>query len=547
MRSPFMKPFSVAAVIAMAVLSITFWDKWSPSAYAIAQTYEALQNVRFLHIVQRDAARQITDERWIEIGDNGYQLRYRQDNPAPVNFGAIEDGESTAVYRHDKKAVIIYDRKDQQFQWVGPLGEMFENLRQEGKILQDNAEYKGRPAHKVWWPFLSAECYVDPETKLPFAVGDTELSYEEPPAGTFEIVIPEGYAVLDKRPGVPTGPTPAWLLEDESEAKKKDECFNQGVRALVSGDYARAVEQLEQALGSDSWAAFWLGSAYYGLGKYDLAIKNYNKLYEAFGGNGTEAVPYCSYARGLAYARSGDMEAAEKDFHACLPAMIRTLQTPSGGAMFEYADNPLIRFGRYQPGEREIVIKMINRLRLITGQDFGYDPNATDAENEPAVSAWEQWFKNDGQIRFTPDAKPLPILAEWICKMGWGRKPNQEIASRYRREWLEQITSPTAWQKTGFALYDARRYDNALAAFERMQETAGDDPHTQTIATIWQGHMLDLLGRRNQAVAKYRRIADAGLTSGTTHSNYGLSYSFSSYARERMDTPFTRIENAYED
>ena len=101
---------------------------------------------------RRDEAGQIKDERWIEIGDNGYQIRYRQDNPAPRNFGVIEDGQSTAVYRHDKKAVIIYDRKDQEFQWVGPLGEVFENLRQEGKILQENIEYKGRPAHKVWWP-----------------------------------------------------------------------------------------------------------------------------------------------------------------------------------------------------------------------------------------------------------------------------------------------------------------------------------------------------------------------------------------------------------
>jgi tetratricopeptide (TPR) repeat protein len=543
MQSPITRPASVAALIAVAVLSVSFWVRLSPAAYALEQTFQALQNVRFLHIVQRDAAGQIADERWIEIGDDGYQVRYRQDNPAPRDFGVIEDGKSTAVYHRDKNGVVLYDRQDKQYSWVVELGEAFDNLRQKGKILQENADYKGRKVHRVWWPFLNAECFIDPGTRLPIAIGSVELSYEIPPAGAFEIVIPEGYAVLDKRPGAASTVAPDWFQEDEEAEKQKRQCFNRGVRALMAGDYAQAAEQLEQSLGSDSWRAFWLGHAYCGLGKYDLAIENYNKLYMMFGDNAMQTIPMCNYARGIAYARSGRLEAAQKNLRACLPAMVMTLRTPSGGMMFEYADSPRIRLGLYQPGDHEIVIQMINRLRLITGQDFGYDPNATDAQNEAAISAWEQWFKNDGQIRFTPDAKGLPILAEWIYKLGWGRKSNLEIASQYRREWLEQITSPTAWQKIGFALYDAKRYDEALAAFEKMQETANADPHTQTTAIIWQGHMLDLLGRRSEAVTKYQTIADARLKSGTAHAQYGLSYTFSSYAKERMSVPFAHIEN----
>jgi tetratricopeptide (TPR) repeat protein len=546
MRSPIMKSASVAAAIAIAALAVTFWVKSSPPAYAVEQTYEALQNVRFLHIMERDEAGQVKDERWIEIGDNGYQTCYRQDNPAPHNFSVIEDDKSTAVYRHDKKAVIIYDRNDQEYQWVGPLGQVFEDLRQNGKILQENTEYKGRPAHKVWWPFMSAESYVDPETKLPMSVGHTELSYEEPPAGTFEITIPQGYAVLDKRPGAPAQPVPDWLQQEESAQQKKGECFDQGARALAQGDYAEAAKQLEQALGYDSWAPFWLGSAYYGLGKYDLAVENYTKLYKEFGGDTGKPVPFCDYARGLAYARSGNLEAAKADFQTCLPAMIKTLRTPSGGTMFEYADSPLIRYGQYQPGEREIVTKMINRLRLITGQNFGYDPSATAEQNEAAITAWEQWFKNDGQIKFTPDAKLLSVPAEWVVSLGWGRKSNQQIAAQYGKEWLNQVTSAAAWLKIGFALYDAGRYDEALAAFEKLQETVGDNQRGQAVALLWQGHVLDLLGKRTEAVAKYQKVADMGLESSKEHPQYGLSYKFSPYAQQRTETPFARVENADE-
>ncbi len=547
MRSPIVRPVSIAAVIAGGVLAITFWGMLSSSAYAIDQTYKALQSIRFLHIVQRDETGQTTDERWIEIGNNGYQVRYRQDNPASPDFGVIEDGEATAVYDHRKKGIIIYSREDKQYQWVGPLRDVFEDLRQEGKVLELNTDYRGRTVHKVWWPALAAECYINPETKLPIASGHTEFSYEEPPAGTFEIAIPEGYAVLDKRPGAPAGPVPDWLVEEAEADERESEYFDRGAFALARGDYAEAVEQLEQAPGHDSWAPFWLASAYYGLGKYELAIQNYDKFYKELGENATETAPYCKYARGLAYARSGDLQAAEKDFQACLPAMIKTLRTPSGAAMFEYAENPLIRYGQYQPGEREVLIRMINRLHLITGQDFGYDPNATDTENEPAISAWAQWFESSGQVRFTPDAKRLPVPAEWVDAKGFGRRSNQEIAARYSKGWLYQITAPSTLLKIGFALYDAGRYDEALTVFEKMQRASYGNQHVEAIALVWQGHVLDLLSRRSEAVATYRRVADMGLTSSIHLAQYGLDISLSSYAREKMSTPFTRVENLNDD
>jgi hypothetical protein len=410
MRSRIARVTSVAAVIAVAALSLTFWSRLGTPAYAIEQTVEALQNVQFLHILRRDEAGQVIDERWIEIGQDGWQVRYRQDNPAPRNFGVIEDGESTAVYRHEKKTVILYDREDRQYQWVGELGKAFENLRQEGKILQEISEYQGRPAHKVWWPYLSAECYVDPKTKLPMAIGDTELSYEHPPAGTFEITIPDGFAVLDKRPGAVTAAAPDWLLAEESAGVNRSKNFGEGTAALIRGDYAEAAKWLEQGLGADSWATFWLGSAYNGLAQYDQAAVYFGKMLTDFGGD-KKPVPFCNYALGLAQARGGHLEAATVNFQTCLPAMIQTLRIPSGGKMFEYADNPRIRYGGHKPSDQEMVVKMINRLRIITGQSFGYDPNATPEDRETAIAAWEQWFKTDRQIQFTPDAKLLPVSA----------------------------------------------------------------------------------------------------------------------------------------
>jgi tetratricopeptide (TPR) repeat protein len=262
---------------------------------------------------------------------------------------------------------------------------------------------------------MSAECYVDPQTKLPIAIGDTELSYEDPPAGTFDIFIPEGYAVIDKRPGAPAGSVPDWLLEEEGVIEKARESFKQATHALASGNYTEAAELFEfvtEYQSGRNWAWFWLGSAYYGQGEYDLAIEKFTKvleIFKAYGGGGEKPLNYCNYARGLAYARLGMNDEAVSDLQACLPSMILTLRTPSGGKMFEYADNPMMRYSKYNPTDQQMVVNMINRLRIVTGQNFGYSPTGTAEVNEAAIAAWEQWLENNGQIKFTPDAEVVPI------------------------------------------------------------------------------------------------------------------------------------------
>ncbi len=408
MKGKITKLAAAAVIIVTVALSIIVIDKLTSEAYALDQTVKAFKNERFIHLVRRDEANQVKDERWIELGMDGRQVRYRQDTP-PYRFLVVEDGESTAVYHHDKKTVVIYDRKDKQYQWIGNLGEFLENLLQKGKIIKENDDYYGRPAHKVWWPMAGAECYVDPENKLPIAIGDTDMSYEQPPAGTFEIVIPEDYAMVDLRPGAETGPIPDWL-QDKANA---DDRFNQATHALARGDYVKAAELFEYVLEHQerNWAWFWLGSAYYGQGRYELAIEKFTKVLEIFKacGGGDQPPIYCNYARGLAYAQIGMDDAAAKDLKPCLPAMVSALREPSAATFFEYADYPLLRYGKYKPTEQQIVANMINRLRIITGQNFGYAPDGSTEENEAAIAAWEEWHENSGEIKVTPNAELVQV------------------------------------------------------------------------------------------------------------------------------------------
>jgi outer membrane lipoprotein-sorting protein len=201
MKSRIAKLVAAAVIIVAAVLSITIVDKLSSEAYAFEQTLEAVKNVRFMHVVRRDEAGQIEDERWIEIGSDGFQVRYRQDNPP--NRLIVEDGETVSVYYKDKNTIVLYDPKDKQYQWIGNLGVALKELAGKASIvIEENVDYWGRKAHRVRWLKLNQDCYIDPETKLPIAMAGYEISYyENPPEGTFDIVIPDGVVVVDRRPG----------------------------------------------------------------------------------------------------------------------------------------------------------------------------------------------------------------------------------------------------------------------------------------------------------------------------------------------------------
>lgn len=72
-------------------------------------------------------------------------------------------------------------------------------------------------------------------------------------------------------------------------------------------------------------------------------------------------------------------------------------------------------------------------------------------------------------------------------------------------------------------------------------------PPEKALALIWQGHMLDLLGKRKEAIACYKQVADMNIDESWQHSQYRLTYRVSPYARERMTTPFQRIENKDKD
>lgn len=119
----------------------------------------------------------------------------------------------------------------------------------------------------------------------------------------------------------------------------------------------------------------------------------------------------------------------------------------------------------------------------------------------------------------------------------------EKIVEAYSPEWLGQLRYSSSFREVGFSLYIANRYEEALRFFEKMEGAATFGPPEIAVALIWQAHMLDLLGRRGEAVALYGRVVEMDVNDEISHDQFGgLSYKPSAYAQERVDEPFVRVE-----
>jgi len=152
--------------------------------------------------------------------------------------------------------------------------------------------------------------------------------------------------------------------------------------------------------------------------------------------------------------------------------------------------------------------------------------------NSAEIAKWKERIA----ARQAEKERSLPHVLE---TSGWGRQSSEKIATRYSEAWLDQISGSLALLRLGFALYDAKEYQKALVVFSRLEKTGW-----KGVGLVWQGHMLDLLGRRAEAIVAYRKAVAQDLD--MQHSQYEIILS-KEYVQERIQTPFQRRVNHDDD
>ncbi len=156
----------------------------------------------------------------------------------------------------------------------------------------------------------------------------------------------------------------------------------------------------------------------------------------------------------------------------------------------------------------------------------------------------KQWKDDLEEWKRQQERNPSYILRT----SGWGSASMAKLAGQYYPGWLTKVKYYDLL-KLGMALYEVKRYREALTVFQKIDADAkaGEDKISSILAKIWQAHMLDLMGERKRAVAIYREVAALNFNASLRNDQFGLVIEPSNYAAERIKKPFTRLENKSKD
>ena len=172
------------------------------------------------------------------------------------------------------------------------------------------------------------------------------------------------------------------------------------------------------------------------------------------------------------------------------------------------------------------------------------DPGQTVTNDQFKITMDRAWLEERLKTPFTresrvrvPEHPTAAQLTEFVDGLNWSGEGETPLAV-FRKTAGLTIADPGFWFKLGLLLYDSGRYREALESFTKTAalETAGV---TAFAARVWQGHMNDLLGNREAALARYREALKLDPGVPMQHSQWGMTID-RAWVEECLGVPFTR-------
>ncbi|MHC4647561.1 MAG: hypothetical protein ACYTBJ_18905, partial [Planctomycetota bacterium] len=109
----------------------------------------------------------------------------------------------------------------------------------------------------------------------------------------------------------------------------------------------------------------------------------------------------------------------------------------------------------------------------------------------------------------------------------------------FKRASRTGLSRAGSWFILGLLLYDGKYYEEAFQAFAWACELGDGRSSRKFASLVWQGHILDLQGRRDQAVASYRRALSQAKDFDVRHGQYGMRIN-RRWVEQRLKQPFVR-------
>ncbi len=130
-------------------------------------------------------------------------------------------------------------------------------------------------------------------------------------------------------------------------------------------------------------------------------------------------------------------------------------------------------------------------------------------------------------------------LRSEIQKLPW-LGAGERALQVFKRMKIGELSDSFSWLKLGLTLYDGKHYEEALEAFQLTEELEQPNSSARAFASVvWQGHINDLLGRRQEALEFYKKALSMPGDHEMRHDQYGIRLS-RRWVRDRLERSFRR-------
>ena len=142
----------------------------------------------------------------------------------------------------------------------------------------------------------------------------------------------------------------------------------------------------------------------------------------------------------------------------------------------------------------------------------------------------------EGVLPLVVPAPPRPARA--IAKLPWVGA-GEAALDAYKQAQEGKLADAGKWLKLGLTLYDGKYYKEALEAFKETQAQAKGNLNDTTTGLVWQGHILDLQGKREEALQCYREAMKDADSLKRRHDQYRMRLN-RQWVEKRLEEPFVR-------
>lgn len=187
-------------------------------------------------------------------------------------------------------------------------------------------------------------------------------------------------------------------------------------------------------------------------------------------------------------------------------------------------------------GERQNALTHYREaLKYDTGENMGHSGLKINIDRKWINERLKSPFTMQTRVEIPP--KPTAEqLVEIVESLNWKREGKTPFFV-YEKTKEVSIDKYSFWFKLGLLLFDSGYYPESFEVMERVFKMEPPELYKFTALT-WMGHLMDLQGRREEAVKYYKQALKHDTGQSMQHSQWRMSINHK-WLEERLKKPFT--------